>query len=370
MYSDKKRILVLSLTLIAVLLSCFFINIKDKGILVACVLVIYATLTLFLVKKRGATSIHKREVLIIVSVIAFLYLLLYYLMGLEFGYYHSPIDFFKVLLSVLVVGATAVCSEFLKAVYSNQNVKGVGFAIFIACLLADILIEFSPSIFSKFNSFMDFLGLTLFPAITFNLLYYYLASRYGILPGVAYKLITKLIPIIISITTFIPPSLLSLIQLLLPLLILAFLKMLYEKKVRQKKKVSRAVSITVTTIMLSFMILVMAVISCQFRFCALVIATESMTGELNKGDMIVYEKYDQQTVEEGQILVFDKDGVKTVHRVVKVEIINDVYRYTTKGDANDYEDNGYITNVDIEGVVHFKLAYLGYPTLWIRQLFK
>ena len=370
MYSDKKRILVLSLTLIAVLLSCFFLNFQNMDVLVACILLIYAALTLFFVKKRGILSIYKAEVLMIISVIALLYLVLYYSMGLKFGYYRSPTNFLKVLSSLLIVGITAVSSEFLKTVYSHQNVKGIGAVIFIACVFADILPEFSHNIFINFNSFMDFLGLNLFPAITFNVLFYYLANRYGVLPGVSYKLITKFLPIVISINTFIPPSLLSLIQLLLPLLILVFIKMLYEKKVRSKKKVNRAVSIALTTVLISFMVLVMAVISCQFRIRALVIATESMTGELNKGDMIVYERYDDQVIKEGQILVFDKDGLKTVHRVVKIEIVNGVYRYTTKGDANETEDSGYITNNNIEGVVHFKLAYLGYPTLWIRQIFK
>lgn len=370
MYSDKKRVLVLSLTLIAVLLSCFFINVKSKDVLVACILLIYAALTLFFVKKRGILSIYKTEVLMIVSVIALLYLVLYYSMALEFGYYRDSISFLKVLSSLLIVGITAFSSEYLRMVYSHQNVKGVGVVIFIACLFADILPQFSFNTFNSFNVFMDFLGLTLFPAITFNVLFYYLAKRYGVLPGVAYKLVVKFIPSVISITPFVPPSLLSLIQLLLPLLILAFIKMLYEKRVRHKKKVSRAVSITLTTVLISFMVLVMAVISCQFRIRALVIATESMTGELNKGDMIVYERYDDQVIKEGQILVFEKDGLKTVHRVVKIEIINGVYHYTTKGDANENVDSGYITDTNIEGVVHFKLAYLGYPTLWVRQLFK
>ena len=370
MYSDKKRVLALSLTLIAVLLSCFFLNFKNMDLLVACILVVYATLTLFYVKKRGILSIYRPEVLIIISVVALLYLVLYYLMGLKFGYYSSSINFLKVLSSLLIIGVTAVSSEFLKVVYSHQNVKGIGAIIFIACVIADILPQFNSSVFTSFNSFMDFLGLNLFPSITFNVLFYYLASRYGIWPGVSYKLITEFLPVVISVTPFIPPSLLSFIQLLLPLLILAFIKMLYEKKVRPKKKVGRVVSITLVTLMISFMIFVMAVISCQFSICALVIATESMTGEINKGDMIVYERFDDQVITEGQIIVFDKDGLTTVHRVVKIEIVNGVYRYVTKGDANENEDNGYITNNDIEGVVHFKLAYLGYPTLWIRQIFK
>ena len=146
--------------------------------------------------------------------------------------------------------------------------------------------------------------------------------------------------------------------------------MLYEKKRREKKRVGKAVRIATTCILITAMVSVMAVVSCQFRICAVVIATESMTGELNRGDVAVYERYDGQEIKLNQVLVFDKDGTLTVHRVVKIELINGQYRYTTKGDFNDSVDSGFITVKDIQGIVQFKIAYFGYPTLWLRDIFK
>jgi signal peptidase len=55
---------------------------------------------------------------------------------------------------------------------------------------------------------------------------------------------------------------------------------------------------------------------------------------------------------------------------VKIEIINGVTRYYTKGDANEDNDAGFIVDSDIVGVVNYKVPYLGYPTLWMRSLFK
>ena len=108
-------------------------------------------------------------------------------------------------------------------------------------------------------------------------------------------------------------------------------------------------------------------ISNHFRFGALVIATESMTGELNKGDIVVFDQDDDHIVTEGEIIVFEKDGMSVVHRVVKIEHINGTTRYYTKGDANETEDFGYITKSNIKGVVKAKLPYFGYPTLWLRS---
>ena len=115
------------------------------------------------------------------------------------------------------------------------------------------------------------------------------------------------------------------------------------------------------------MIGIVMLTSCQFRFGALVIATESMTGELNKGDAVIFEQYDDQIIEEGQVIVFRKGQSRIVHRVVDIERVNGQNRYYTKGDMNGDLDAGYITDADIVGTAELKVPYVGYPTLWIRE---
>jgi len=110
-------------------------------------------------------------------------------------------------------------------------------------------------------------------------------------------------------------------------------------------------------------------VSCQFRFFAIVIGSESMTGEINKGDVVVCEKYDGDELFENQIIVFENNGVRVVHRIVEIEHVDGELRIYTKGDANDNEDNGYRTPEDVFGVVHLKISYIGYPTLWVREIF-
>jgi signal peptidase len=95
-----------------------------------------------------------------------------------------------------------------------------------------------------------------------------------------------------------------------------------------------------------------------------------MTGELNKGDIAIYERYDDQVIEEGQVIVFRDGNKHVIHRVVDKSNINGEFRYYTKGDANEHLDAGYITDSDIKGVVVLNLPYFGYPTLWLRDLFK
>ena len=110
-------------------------------------------------------------------------------------------------------------------------------------------------------------------------------------------------------------------------------------------------------------------ISGVFQYKILVIETESMTGAIDKGDAVIYETYDEQTLKAEDVIVFNKDNALIVHRIVEINNINGEIRYYTKGDANDSVDSGYITDVQIVGIIKLKIKFMGYPSLWVRSLF-
>jgi signal peptidase len=95
-----------------------------------------------------------------------------------------------------------------------------------------------------------------------------------------------------------------------------------------------------------------------------------MTGAINKGDAVFFERYNaQEKIEIGRVIIFNQDNIRIVHRVVDIKNVNGETRYITKGDANQDNDNGYITNEDIIGICKFRIAYIGYPSIWIRDIF-
>ena len=125
-----------------------------------------------------------------------------------------------------------------------------------------------------------------------------------------------------------------------------------------------------TAVVLVIMLGTVMLVSNQFTYGAYVIATPSMTGELNQGDVALYKNLEDDPVNEGDVIVFEKDGIVIVHRVVDIETINGITRYYTKGDANEDMDAGYIHRSNIIGHVDYKLPYVGFPTIWMRSLFK
>ena len=78
-------------------------------------------------------------------------------------------------------------------------------------------------------------------------------------------------------------------KLFVPLLILFIVKLLYEKKEKVALKRNDAWSSVIYGVVFVFVLAVTMVFSNQFAYGAVVIATESMTGELNKGDIVFYK---------------------------------------------------------------------------------
>ena len=375
--TDKKTIQIVSVSVLAVLLLALFLPLGESGRIVAAILLLPAAAFVpLLIKKREIYSINKNQVLMIMTVIALVYVMLYYLSGLKFGFIINLYKFsFNIFLKyILPIAAIIACTEIIRAVMMAQQSKLAKVFCYFACVVADMLIVSNIPSVTSFNKFMELVAGALLPAILSNFLYQYLSKRYGIYPGLVFRAITTLHLYIFPVRSGIAETLYNFVRLLLPIAIYLFIDSLYEKKKRyalgNTSHFVRIVSTVLTVVVLVIMTGTVLLVSNQFQYGALVIATDSMTGELNRADVAIYERYDDHAVEQVQVIVFDKNNVVTVHRVVKIEIINGVTRYYTKGDANEDNDAGFIVDSDIVGVVNYKVPYLGYPTLWIRSLFK
>ena len=134
---------------------------------------------------------------------------------------------------------------------------------------------------------------------------------------------------------------------LYPYLIYLLLESTYAKSnfaVAYKDKRKSVISISIMVIIMTSIIML---ISCQFKYGILVIGSGSMTGSIDKGDAVVFEKYDKQTIRKGQVIIFESGKDRVVHRVVDIKNVNGEIRYITKGDANQNVDDNYITNKEI-----------------------
>ncbi len=325
-----------------------------------------------IIKKRSIHSYNRRQVLLIVSVVAALYLTLYYLSGLRFGFVISErgaLSLKSFIKYVLPLALIIIFSELLRSVLLAQDNKiftfisyVIGVASIVACAGG------IPSLRSAYQ-FADFLGITLFPALTSNLLFTYLARRYGTLSNSVYRLILTLYFYLIPIVSDVPNILTSFVLLVMPIVIQFFIDLLFEKKRRRAMHRESKLRFAFPVIFGTLMIGLVMLITCQFRFGIVVIATESMANEISPGDAVVYESYEHcGEIQEGDVIVFEENNRRVVHRVVEINTVNGQRQYITKGDANDGVDAEYRTDSHIIGVVRFKVLYIGYPSLWLNQI--
>ena len=358
-----------------VLLLALFAPMGSGRIIAAFVLLPSAILIPLFIKNRTALSINSHQVWLIISIIGLLYFVFYYVSAVYFGLtktgYGLKSDI--ILEFIIPIAIVIIGTEIVRYVLCAQKDKWANAFAYLIALTADVLICATIPAMTNMATFMEVIGLTLFPGILYNLLYNYLSVRYGFVPIIIYKAFTVWAFYLIPYGSAISYSLISFINMLIPIAIFLFIDSLYERKRRyalgNTSKFWRVVSKVLTVIVIILMIATIMVISNQFYIGAYVIATDSMTGELNRGDVAIYERYEEQLIIEGQVIVFEQSGSVIVHRVVDIEIINGITRYYTKGDANEDRDAGYIFDSDIIGLVTYKLPLFGYPTLWVRSLF-
>ena len=380
MKRDKFKILILELLLIVILFFALFAsNIFTRSIL-ATIILIYMVIVACNLKKRSIDSIYKRQVAILMLIFGLIYIAIFYLLGLYFGFTKS-----KVLLSIwslfrfiIPLSILIISSEIIRKIFLSQNIE-IKYKVYkinlspvltyISMVLIDLLIYTGVYDLTNLDDFLMALGFVLFASLSCNLLYNYISVRYGSLGNIVFRLITILFVYIIPITPDVYIFFRTFLRLLYPYFIYLILEKLYSNNdfvvaynVKRKELIGN-------TLILGIITLFIMLISCQFKYGILVIGSKSMTGTLNMGDAVIFEQYDQQQIELGQVIIFDYNGLQTIHRVVDIKKVNGEYRYYTKGDANKNNDTGYAVGSNIYGLVKLRVKYIGYPTIWIRELF-
>lgn len=371
MKKDKFKIYILELLLIVVLFFALFLSNIFTKINLALFLLIYMIGVVLCLKKRNIHSIYHKQIIILMTAFAAIYLIGFYLMGIYFGFYEATLklSFWSLVNFIIPIAVIIVTSEVIRSIFLAQKNKSSKWLTFISMVLIDLIIYTNIYAITSFDGFLTIIGFILFASISCNLLYNYISTRFGCKSIIIYRLITVLyvylIPIIPDLYVFFR----SFLRMIYPYIIYLVLENTYSKSNFAVAYKDKRKSIVNTTSLIVITTLIIMLISCQFKYGILVIGSGSMTGAINKGDAIVYESYDGDKIYEGDVLIFERSGSSVVHRVVDIKNVNGEYRYFTKGDANQHNDSGYVVEKDIIGVTKFRIIYIGYPTLWLRDIF-
>ncbi|MBQ8205982.1 MAG: signal peptidase I [Bacilli bacterium] len=380
MKKDKIRIFILETLLVAILFFALFaLNIVSRWVL-AIVLGIYAVAATQLYKRRKIVTAEKKYATLLMVIFAIFYIAIFYLLGLYFGFTRAKIllSISTILRIILPLSIIIISSEVLRRVFLSQKlqikIKSLKLDIspiltFIAMIIIDILVYAEVYNLAKLDDFLTVLGFVFFASLSCNLLYNYITNRHGVKGIIIYRLATVLFVYIIPITPNVYIFFRSFLRMLYPYIIYVIFEKLFRKEKITTAKTEQRREFIGNTVFITLAALLVMLISCQFKYGIIVVGSESMTGSLNKGDAVIFEKYKNQPIENGQVIIFKYNDIQTIHRVVEIQKVNGEIRYYTKGDANARNDNEYRTDKDIYALVNLRVKYIGYPTLWVRELF-
>lgn len=372
MKKDKLVEYICSVCLCVILFfNLFVLDIFSNKIIFAGFLLVYLIVLLAFVKGKKVSNKDKKKVAILMAAFAGLHILFLYIVGIFAGFYKNSISFSvsELFNRILPISVIIIISELIRWIFVTKEDRKLPIVATIGLILVDISLYIN--LYNKFDleevlALVGYVGLA---SISTNLLCNYTVKRYGFLPNMLYRIVTTMYIYVLPILPDIYLFFQSVFRIIYPYVIYLMLDFAFtneEFKVALKSQKTSVVTIVLGIIIAFSMVLL---VSCEFKYGIMVVGSSSMAGSVDKGDAVVFERYDGQTLKEGQIIIFNKDDVQTIHRIEDIQVLNGNTIYYTKGDNNEQKDEGYRTDKDILGVVKFKVVYIGWPTIWLKDMF-
>ena len=309
-----------------------------------------------------------------------IFLLLYYLLGIVIGFAknNNYLTLYGLTVFIIPTFLTIIFKEHLRKSLLTKcgNNKFLIIYTFLVFIMIDISTSLSVLNYKNVHDVFIFIVLTLLPSITTNILATYINIKVGYQPVIIYLLIITMYQYIIPIVPNPNQYLKSIIDFILPIIILFRIM----KKINQYSDEEYDISIDYNKksffiLGLPFMLILCLVyfVSGYFKYYALAIASGSMHPEFDRGSVVIVERTDDKydnydKLKEGEIIAYKCENSIVVHRLIKIIKTNDETFYYTKGDANDNEDNYPIIKENIIGIVRIKVPYIGYPTVWFSEI--
>ena len=381
MRKDKIRLYFFEVILLVVLFVALFVSSKNTRIVLSIILLLFMVLIKLLFKKKRIIHHISKEVVLLMAGLALIYVGLFYGFGFVFySFTKQTIRFgFSTLIGYIIpLTVIIITSEIIRFTLLSQDGKiriknsshDYSKALtLINMVLTDLIIYVNVYDISRLNDFLALIGFVAFASISSNLFYNYYSNRFGIKGVIIYRLITVLYIYIIPIIPNMYIYFRSFLRMVWPYIMFIILENTYGRTTFVEPYNARKKNITIVTVVIVFMMLFTMLISCQFRYGIIVVGSGSMTGTINKGDATIFRKYDNQSIHEGDIIIFYYGNAKIIHRVIEIKNVNGETRYYTKGDANPTDDPDYRLKNDIIGISRLNIKYIGIPTLWLNELF-
>lgn len=371
MKGKNKKILLFIIYLLLVL----FINSFIKNILSGYNMIIFLLITLvvfnLLFVFEKARYRYLKDIIFEITICLLIFFLLFYLFGIVIGFYkvdnyYNLNGIFKFILPITL---NVILKEFFRYQLlnklENKKILILSVIIFIFIDVSNYISFINPSVESIFVLF----ALNILPSISSNIFLSYLSLNTSYIPCIYYSLTLNLYQYLLPIIPNPSKYLISLINLLLPIILLLHFRriIIKEKDLDALSRNNNKYNYLGFSITALFVFVLVYFNSGYFKHMSIAVASDSMYPFIKKGDVVIVQK-GSKDLDVGSVIAYKYSGVIIVHRIERREVIDDKYYYYTKGDANQEVDDWLIEDEMIIGNVILKVPYFGIPTIWLRDI--
>ena len=308
--------------------------------------------------------------IIVATMISFL--IITYSLGLMIGFVRQYNQItFNYILNALIINLIMVTSEeiirYIIARNGQHNKKPI--IIFtIIMIILNIIMQINIFNFSSREQVFIFISAVVLPTVAEHLLCTYLTYKSSLVPSLVYRLSHVVFAALAPIVPDLGNYLHSVVGVFMPYTMYAFSRKTIRKAEKAKDYVNKVAMKIIYLPILILLIIVVILVSGIFKYKMIAIGSNSMVPVFYRGDAIIYEKVTSNEINVGDVIVFKESNKIITHRVVSIDKKGNEYMIKTKGDANNTEDKFTVYDQALLGKVEYVVKYVGYPTLWIKEV--
>lgn len=374
--SIKNSVLLALLVVYVVLYKLIIFNnfMKYSGLITASFLVVLLGISVkFLGFRKSKPTVMSNNILKNVIFYLIVTFILMYALGSVVGFLTNAYSrsFLVMIDNIFAPILIIIFIEFFRYVFISANNDKKVFIVLLTLVL--IIFEVSTSIrviSFNFDEFFKSFALIIVPSIIKNIVLSYLCFYIGYKVPIIYRLVMDVYGFIIPILPNLGDYITSVILITLPIVIYISSSGEIDRKIHKPDPVFGGNSFTIKDVpLIAFLVILIALVSGVFPLFMIGVGSQSMSPRISKGDAVILRKLPKYAaLKKNDIVGYKKDGITVVHRIVDIERNKKEISYVTKGDANNSNDSQRVKRDQIVGIVEFKIPYIAYPTIWLREL--
>lgn len=319
---------------------------------------------------------HPNEKAFLIAAIICVWFVVYFLSGLILTYVRNSlvVGIWPTVINIAVYSTTAVALEYtrhqLMASVSRRNIIWFGSVVSVVFALTQISYGQIDAVNNP-EEFIKVAVANIVPAFAASFLLTYLALTSGFGSMLVFRLGMVLIAIVPPIIPNFDWYLLGISSIILTIATYLLLdRQLQHQNIRKHKQmqhIKKANDIMYILVLIGIVAFMTGVLS----YRPLAIVSNSMQPVYSRGSIVIVEHISSPIdIEVGDIVQYQSEGKTITHRVVAIDAASDGSGkrvYTTKGDNSPSRDP-IVSGNQISGVVKAQIPYIGYPTIWLREM--